>query len=63
MHELRDIDISFSLEFEDNPPRYERIIHLPSTKLDDLFHINKRTFEISKTQSYFHRNGVPPLKE
>jgi hypothetical protein len=63
MYELRDIDISFTLEFEDNPPRYERGLHLPFIKLEDLFHVNKRTFEISKTQSQFHQKWVPPPKE
>jgi hypothetical protein len=59
MYELQDIDISFTLEFEDNPPSHEKGLHLPSTKLEDLFHINKKTFEISMKQSSFHRNGVP----
>jgi hypothetical protein len=62
MHGLQDIDISFMLVFEDNPPRYEKCLHLPSTKLDDPFHINKKTFEIFMKQSQFHQNGVPPPK-
>jgi hypothetical protein len=63
MHGFRDIDISFALEFEGNPPRYEKVIYLPSTKLEDSFHVNMKTFEISMTQSHFYQNGVPPLKE
>jgi hypothetical protein len=63
MHGLRDIDISFTLVFEDNSPRYEKWLYLPSTKLEDSFHVNIKTFEISMTQSHFHRNGVPPPKE
>jgi hypothetical protein len=58
MHGLQDIGISFTLEFEDNPLTYERGLHLPSTKLENSFHVNKRTFEISKTQSQFHQNGT-----
>jgi hypothetical protein len=49
--------------FEDNPSRYEKGIYLPSTKLENSFHINKKTFEISMTQSHFQRNGVPPPNE
>jgi hypothetical protein len=63
MRGLRDIGISFTLVFEGNPPRNERGLHLPSTKLEDSFHVNKSTFEISMTQSHFHQNGVPPPKE
>jgi hypothetical protein len=63
MHGLRDIGISFALVFEDNPPRYEKDLYLPSTKLEDSFHINMKTFEISMTQSHFHRNRVTPPKE
>jgi hypothetical protein len=61
MHGLRDIDISLMLVFEDNPTRHEKNLHLPSTKLEDSFHVNKKTFEISMKQ--FHQNGVPPPKE
>jgi hypothetical protein len=57
MHELRDISISFALVFKDNPPRYEKDLYLPSIKLDDSFHVNMKTFDISMTQSHFHRNG------
>jgi hypothetical protein len=35
------------LVFEDNPSRQEKGLHLPSTKLEDSFHISKKTFEIS----------------
>jgi hypothetical protein len=49
--------------FEDNPPKYEKCIYLSSTKLEDSFHVNMKTFEIFMTQSHFHRNGVPPPKE
>jgi hypothetical protein len=49
--------------FEDNPPRYEKGIYLSSTKLEDLFHVNMKTFDIFMKQSQFHRNGVPPPKE
>jgi hypothetical protein len=63
MHELRDIGISFALVFQDNPSRYEKGLYLPSTKLEDLFHVNMKIFEISMTQSHFHQNGVPPPKE
>jgi hypothetical protein len=63
MHELRDIDIFFTLVFEGNPPRHEKDIYLPSTKLEDSFHVNMKTFEIFMTQSHFHRNGVPPPNE
>jgi hypothetical protein len=49
--------------FEDNPPNYEKGIYLPSTKLEDSFHVNMKTLEIFITQSHFHQNGVPPLKE
>jgi hypothetical protein len=51
MHELRDIGISLALEFEDHPLRYEKSPHLSSTKFDDLFHVNKKTFEIFMKQS------------
>jgi hypothetical protein len=51
MHELRDIGISFALKFEDNPPRQEKDLYLPSIKLEDSFHVNKKTFEISMKQS------------
>jgi hypothetical protein len=50
------------LVFEDNPPRHEKCLHLLFTKLENLFHINKKTFEISMKQSQFHQNGVPPSK-
>jgi hypothetical protein len=63
MHGLQYIGISFTLVFEDNPPRYEKGLYLPFIKLEDLFHVNMKTFEISMTQSHFHRNGVPPPKE
>jgi hypothetical protein len=63
MHVLQDIDIYFTLMFEDNPPRYEKCLYLPSTKLDNLFHVNMKIFEISMTQSYFHQNEVPSPKE
>jgi hypothetical protein len=53
----------FALVFEENPIKYKKGIYLPFTKLDDSFHINMKTFEISMTQSHFHRNGVPPPKE
>jgi hypothetical protein len=33
--------------FEGNPPRLEKGLYLPSTKLEDSFHVNKKTFEIS----------------
>jgi hypothetical protein len=49
--------------FKGNPSRHEKYLHLPSTKLEDSFHVNIKTFEISMTQSHFHRNGVPPPKE
>jgi hypothetical protein len=49
--------------FEDNPPRYEKGLYLPSTKLEDSFHVNMKIFEISMTQSHFYRNGVPPPKK
>jgi hypothetical protein len=51
MHELRDIGISLALEFEDNPPSHEKSPHQPSTKLEDLFYVNKNTFKISMKQS------------
>jgi hypothetical protein len=41
----------FLLVFDDTPPRHEKDLHLPSTKLDDSFHVNKKTFEISMKQS------------
>jgi hypothetical protein len=63
MHELRDIGISFALVFEDNPPRYEKYLYLPSTKLEDSFHVNMKTFEIFMTQSHFNQNVVPSPKE
>jgi hypothetical protein len=63
MHELLDIDIFCVLVFEGNPPRHEKGIYLPSTKLEDSFHVNMKTFEIFMTQSQFHRNGIPPPKE
>jgi hypothetical protein len=53
----------FTLMFEDNHPRYEKGIYLSSTKPEDPFNVNMKTFEISMTQSHFHRNGVPPPKE
>jgi hypothetical protein len=46
-----EVDISLALEFEDNPSRHEKSPHLPSTKLEDSFHVNKKTFEISMKQS------------
>jgi hypothetical protein len=58
MHGLRDIGISFVLVFEDNPPRYEKDIYQSSTKLDDSFHVNMKTFEISKTQSFPSKWGT-----
>jgi hypothetical protein len=63
MQGFQDIGISFALMFEDNPLRYEKGIYLPSIKLDDSFHVNMKTFEISIIQSHFHRNGVPPPNE
>jgi hypothetical protein len=60
---LRDIDISFTLVFEDNPPKYEKCQYLPFTKIEDSFHVNMKTFEISMTQSHLHQNGVPPPKK
>jgi hypothetical protein len=63
MHVFRDIWISFALVFEDNPPRYEKDLYLSSTKLEDSFYVNMKTFEISMTQSHFHQNGVSPPKE
>jgi hypothetical protein len=63
MHMLRDIDISFTLVSEGNPPRHDKDIYLQSTKLEDSFHVKMKTFEISMTQSHFHRNEVPPPKE
>jgi hypothetical protein len=63
MHGLQDIDISFALMFEDNPSRYKKGLYLQSIKLGDSFHVNMKTFEISMTQSHFHRNGVPPPNE
>jgi hypothetical protein len=47
----RDIGSSPALEFEDNPLRYEKNLHLPSTKLEDSFHVNKKIFEVSMKQS------------
>jgi hypothetical protein len=49
--------------FEDNPPRYEKGLYLPSTKLEDSFHVNMKTFEIFIIQSHFYRNVVRPPKE
>jgi hypothetical protein len=63
MHGLRDIDISFTLVFECNLPSHEKGLYLPSTKLEDSFYVNMKTFDISMTQSQFHQNGVPPPKE
>jgi hypothetical protein len=63
MHGLRDIGISFTIVFEDNPLRYEKFLYLSSTKLENSFHVNMKTFEIFMTQSHFHRNGVPRPKE
>jgi hypothetical protein len=63
MHELQGIDICFTLVFEDNPLRYEKDLYLSSTKLEDSFHTNMKTFEISMKQRQFHQNGVPPPKE
>jgi hypothetical protein len=63
MHGLQDINISFALMFEGNPPRHEKDLYLPSTKLEDSFHVNMKTFDISMTQSHFHRNEVPRPKE
>jgi hypothetical protein len=63
MHELWDIAISFALVFEENPPRYENDVYLPSTKLENSFHVNMKTFEIFMIQTHFHRNGAPPPKE
>jgi hypothetical protein len=60
---LRDIDISFTLVFEDNPPRYEKGVYLPSIKLEDSFHVNMKAFDIFMTQSHFHQNRVPLPKE
>jgi hypothetical protein len=62
MHGLQDPDISFTLVFEGNTPRHEKGIYLPSTKLENSFHVNMKTFDIFMTQSHFHRNEVPPLK-
>jgi hypothetical protein len=63
MYGLQDIGISFVLVFEGNPSRHEKGIHLPSTKLENSFNVNKYTFEIYMTQSHFHRNGVPQPNE
>jgi hypothetical protein len=51
MHGLQDIDISLALVFKDNPPRHEKKLHLPFTKLEDSFHINKKTFEVFMTHN------------
>jgi hypothetical protein len=51
MHDLRDIGIYFALVFKVNPSRHEKGLHVPSTKLEYSFHINKKTFEISMKQS------------
>jgi hypothetical protein len=48
---LQDIDISLALVFEDNFLKHEKIIHLPSTKLEDSFNVNKKTFETFLKQS------------
>jgi hypothetical protein len=50
------------LVFEDNSLRYEKDIYLSSTKLDDSFYVNMKTFRISMI-SHFHRNEVSPPKE
>jgi hypothetical protein len=51
MHQIRDIVNSFTLVFEGNPPRLEKGLHLPSTKIEDSFYVNKKIFEISMKQS------------
>jgi hypothetical protein len=38
---LQDIDISFTLIFDGNPPKQKKGLHLPSTKFEDSFHVNK----------------------
>jgi hypothetical protein len=58
MHGLRDIDISFVLVFEGNPPRHEKGLYLPSTKLEDSFHLNMKTFEIFMTKSFPSKWGT-----
>jgi hypothetical protein len=58
MHGLRGIDISFTIVFEDNPPRYEKELYLPFIKLEDPFHVNMKTFEISMTQSFSLKWGT-----
>jgi hypothetical protein len=50
MNGLRDIGISLTLVFDDNRPRHEKNLYLPSTKLEDSFHVNKKIFEISMKQ-------------
>jgi hypothetical protein len=42
--------VSLALVFEDNPLRHEKHLHLPY-KLEDSFHVNKKTFETSMKQS------------
>jgi hypothetical protein len=49
--------------FEGNPLRHGKGLYLPSTKLDNSFHVNMKTFEIFMTQRHFHRNGIPLPKE
>jgi hypothetical protein len=39
------------LAFEGNPLRLEKGLHQPSTKFEDSFHINMKTFEIFMKQS------------
>jgi hypothetical protein len=51
MRGLHDIGISLALKFKDNSPRYEKNLHLPSTELEDSFHVNKKTFESLMKQS------------
>jgi hypothetical protein len=63
MHGLRDIGITLALEFEDNPPRHEKSPHLPFTKLEDSFHVNKKTFEISIEMGYLHRRQGDARKQ
>jgi hypothetical protein len=43
---VRVIGVSLAPEFEGNPPWYEKRLHLPSTKPEVSFHVNKKTFEI-----------------
>jgi hypothetical protein len=50
MHGLQNIGIYFALVIEGNPPMHKKGLHLPSTKFEDLFHVNKYIFEISMKQ-------------